>query len=78
MRQNKLFFIGTVTQITVFRETGLSPFIEMVFDFGISPEEAHTLYERYVDALVEMKPSAPSQLSVSFRSRVQRHERDAA
>lgn len=78
LREQRLFYIGEVPSIRVFDGPDENWFVEMSYDVGISPSEAHALYKKFVDQIVHRDSKASFVLSVSFRSRGMNHERSAA
>ncbi len=78
VRQHRLFYAGSAPRVSVFDVAGQEPFVEMVFDFDVSPAEAHQFYVEFVDQVIATLPTAPSVLSVSCRSWKQQYERSAA
>jgi hypothetical protein len=68
LRDNRLFYVGKQASVTVFDEPGQSPFIQMVYQVGISADEAVDLYFDFVDRVTARFPNLPSALTVGFRS----------
>lgn len=78
LRENRLFYLGQTPTIRVFDKPDQDSFIEMSYDVGIAPAEAHALYKKFVDQMMRNSSKASSALSVSFRARGMERERSAA
>lgn len=78
LRENRLFYLGVVPIVRVFDGPDQDWFIEMSYDVGVPPAEAHALYKKLVDEMMRRDSKASLVLSVSFRGMEIEHERSAA
>jgi hypothetical protein len=78
LRENKLFYYGSVPHVVVFDDPDRSSFLSVTYEVGVSGEEAHALYMSVVEKLATSIEPKTQVVSVGFREALLKRERSAA